>query len=46
MPATYDVISTQTLGTAAATVTFSSIPQTYTDVVWVFLVGASIPKTS
>lgn len=33
MPATYEPIATQTLGSAAATVTFSSIPSTYTDLV-------------
>lgn len=31
MPNTFTLISAQTLSTAAATVTFSSIPQTYTD---------------
>ena len=31
MPATYDSIATTTLGSAAATITFSSIPATYTD---------------
>jgi hypothetical protein len=30
--ATYEPIATQTLGTAAATITFSSIPSTYTDI--------------
>jgi hypothetical protein len=31
MPTTYEPIATQTLGSAAATITFSSIPSTYTD---------------
>jgi hypothetical protein len=33
MPATYDPIATNTLGSNTATVTFSSIPSTYTDLV-------------
>ena len=35
MTATYKPISTQTLGTAVATVTLSSIPSTYTDLILV-----------
>jgi hypothetical protein len=31
MPATYEPIATTTLGSAAATITFSSVPNTYTD---------------
>lgn len=31
MPVTYDSIATTTLGSAASTITFSSIPGTYTD---------------
>ena len=33
MASTYEKVSTQTLGSAAASVTFSSIPATYTDLV-------------
>jgi hypothetical protein len=33
MPKTYEPIATQTVGTAIQTITFSSIPQTYTDIV-------------
>ncbi len=37
MPATYEPIATTTLGSAAASITFSSVPATYTDfrIVWV-----------
>jgi hypothetical protein len=35
MPNTYDAIATQTLGSSTSTVTFSSIPSTYTDLVLV-----------
>ncbi len=37
MPATYEPIATQTLGSAAANITFSSIPATYTDLRVVFV---------
>ena len=40
MPATYEPIATQTLGSAAASVTFSSISGTYTDLV--LIVNASL----
>jgi hypothetical protein len=41
MPATYEPISTQTIGTAVATVTLSSIPLTYTDLVLVVGYGSN-----
>ena len=37
MPTTYEPIATQTLGSAAATITFSSIPATYTDLKFVLV---------
>lgn len=45
MPSTYEPIATQTLGSATATVTFSSIPGTYTDLVIVFDGLASASQT-
>jgi hypothetical protein len=41
MPSTYEPIATTALGSAAATVTFSSIPSTYTDLVLVCNVKAT-----
>lgn len=46
MPKTYDPIATQTLGSAAATVTFSSIPSTYTDLILVSVPIASSGSTT
>jgi len=37
MPATYEPIATQTLGSAAQSITFSSIPGTYTDLKFVLV---------
>jgi hypothetical protein len=44
MPVTYDPIATQTLGSTAASVTFSSIPGTYTDLMLVIVPASSAQK--
>ena len=41
MPKTYEPIATNTLGSNAATITFSSIPSTYTDLVLVASAAAT-----
>ena len=42
MPSTYEPIATTTLGSAAASITFSSIPSTYTDLKIVFVGTATL----
>lgn len=42
MATTYDPIATQTLGSASASVTFSSIPSTYTDLIIVSNAGSTV----
>lgn len=44
MPTTYEPISTQTVGTAIASVTFSSIPQTYTDLIFIVSAASSVAQ--
>ena len=43
MPATYEPIATNTLSSPAVTLTFSSIPQTYTDLILVCNLGQVAP---
>ncbi len=45
MPATYEPIATTTLSSAASTITFSSIPATYTDL-RIVLVGSTTTSTT
>jgi hypothetical protein len=42
VPSTYEPISTTTLSSAAATITFSSIPNTYTDLRLIFVGKSSV----
>jgi hypothetical protein len=42
MPSTYEPIATNTLGTAVGSVTFSSIPATYTDIILIVSSSASV----
>jgi hypothetical protein len=46
MPATYEPIATTTLGTAANSITFSSIASTYTDLVIVFTATCATAGTT
>lgn len=41
MPKTYEPIASTTVGTATATITFNSIPQTYTDLILVTFFGTT-----
>ena len=41
MPSTYEPIATSTLGSAAASITFSSIPSTYTDLRFTLLINTT-----
>jgi len=46
MPSTYEPIATTTLGTAALSITFSSIPATYTDLKLVMTLSSATSATT